>query len=251
MKGKPFARQGFGFWFPIGQYFQSTTGLMFAIMMKAHEDRLMGYLGKVENPDFVRQHAEEMTIQQHRAGAYALLASLLGHPPTANVLAQIGQFDAQSDAGSCDEFGLALASLELAAQTARVEDIEDEFYALFIGIGRGELMPYGSWYQTGFLMERPLSQLRDDLQALGYKRDESAPEPEDHAASLCEVMAIMINEQRSFKTQSRFFKTHLASWLERFFADLQASDSALFYKTVARFGTAFMTFEQQYVSFPE
>ena len=113
----------------------------------------------VENPDFIRQHTEEMAIQQHRAGAYALLASLLGQPPTASVLAQIGQFDAQSDAGqaaSCDEFGLALASLELAVQTARVEEIENEFYTLFIGIGRGDLMPYGSWYQTGFLMERPL-----------------------------------------------------------------------------------------------
>ncbi len=210
----------------------------------------MEHLGKVENPDFIRQHTEEMAIQQHRAGAYALLASLLGHSPTASVLAQIGQFD-MGQAASCDEFGLALAGLELAAQTARVEEIEDEFHTLFIGIGRGELMPYGSWYQTGFLMERPLSLLRDDLQELGYERSESAPEPEDSAASLCEVMAVMITEQRSFKTQARFFKTHLAPWLGHFFNDLQGSDAAVFYKTVARFGAAFMALEQQYVSFPE
>jgi len=210
----------------------------------------MGHLGKVENPDFVRQNTEEMAIQQHRAGAYALLASLLGHPPTASVLAQIGQLDAEQ-VTSCDEFGLALASLELAAQTARVEEIEDEFYTLFIGIGRGELMPYGSWYQTGFLMERPLSLLRDDLQELGYEQSESASEPEDNAASLCEVMAVMITEQRSFNTQARFFKTHIAPWMGRFFDDLQASDSAVFYKTVARFGVAFLALEQQYVSFPE
>ncbi len=218
----------------------------------------MGHLGKVENPDFIpdfiRQHTEEMAIQQHRAGAYALLASLLGHPPTVSVLMQIGQLDSEFNAGQavpCDEFSLALTSLELAAQTARAEEIEDEFHTLFIGIGRGELMPYGSWYQTGFLMERPLSLLRDDLQELGYERDKSACEPEDNAASLCEVMAIMISEQRLFNTQARFFKTHIAPWLGRFFNDLHASDTAVFYKTVARFGAAFLTLEQQYVSFPE
>ncbi len=214
----------------------------------------MGHLDKMENPDFIRQHTEEMAIQQQRAGAYALLASLLGHPPAANVLAQISQLDAEFNPGqavSSDEFSLALASLELAAQTARAEEVEDEFHTLFIGIGRGELMPYGSWYQTGFLMERPLSLLRGDLQKLGYERDESACEPEDNAASLCEVMAIMISEQRSFSTQTRFFKTHIAPWLGRFFDDLQASNTAVFYKTVARFGAAFLMLERQYVSFPE
>ena len=52
-----------------------------------------------------------------------------------------------------------------------------------IGLGRGELLPFGSWYQTGFLMERPLGYLRDDLSRLGYQREEGVHEPEDHVAA--------------------------------------------------------------------
>lgn len=209
----------------------------------------MGYPDNVENPDFARQELQETAAQQHRAGAYALIANLLSRPPSESVLKQIGQLSADQD--SADDFGLALVSLGLAAQAARVEEIDDEFHALFIGMGRGELIPYGSWYQTGYLMEKPLSLLRDDLQQLGYERNESACEPEDNAASLCEVMATMITDQHPFETQVEFFNAHLAPWLEHFFTDLQASDTAVFYKTVGRFGAAFLELEQQYLSFPE
>ncbi|MCG6885749.1 MAG: molecular chaperone TorD family protein [Proteobacteria bacterium] len=208
----------------------------------------MGDHLNVENPDFVTQDLQDTAAQQQRAGAYALLANLLSRPPTANVLTQIGLFTSGQD--TSDDFGLALASLGLAVQAARAEDIEDEFHVLFIGMGRGELMPYGSWYQTGFLMEKPLSLLRDDLQRLGYARDESDCEPEDNAATLCEVMAVLITEQHSFSTQVDFFNAHLAPWLGRFFEDLQASETAVFYKTVGRLGAAFLNLEQQYLSLP-
>lgn len=209
----------------------------------------MGQLGNVENPDIVGQEIQEAAVQQHRAGAWALLARVLSRPPDAKVLDHIGRLAAGQD--TRDDFGLALASLGLAARAARVDEIDDEFHVLFIGIGRGELMPYGSWYQTGFLMERPLSLLRDDLQRLGYERDEAVYEPEDNAASLCEVMAALITDRQAFDTQVEFFHAHLAPWLGRFFADLQASDSAGFYKSVGRFGAAFFEMEQHYLSFPE
>ena len=54
-------------------------------------------------------------------------------------------------------------------------------FDLFIGVGRGELLPYASYYLTGFLHERPLARLREDLAALGIERAEGVAEPEDHA----------------------------------------------------------------------
>ena len=57
-----------------------------------------------------------------------------------------------------------------AAPTA--ERVEREYFNLFIGLGRGELLPYGSYYQSGFLHERPLARLREQLSRLGIERAE-------------------------------------------------------------------------------
>ena len=67
--------------------------------------------------------------------------------------------------------------------------MEREYFDLFIGMGRGEILPYASYYLTGFLHERPLARLRGDLIAFGIERAENNPEPEDNAATLCEIMA--------------------------------------------------------------
>ncbi|MET0054159.1 MAG: molecular chaperone TorD family protein, partial [Candidatus Thiodiazotropha sp. 6PLUC10] len=128
------------------------------------------------------------------------------------------------------------------------ETVDDEFHDLFIGMGRGELVPYGSWYQTGFLMERPLGRLRTDLNLLGFQRQDGVTEPEDHVAALCEVMAMLIQESQSVQVQSQFYETHLASWLARFFTDLSEAKSAIFYRAVGRFGKAFIALEKRYLN---
>src|SRR5207302_1726370 len=110
--------------------------------------------------------------------------------------------------------GLAHAALAEAASEADPVRVEREFFELFIGLGRGELMPYGSFYLTGFLNERPLARLRDDLRVLGIERAQGNPEPEDHAATLCEIMAGLISGQ--FEAQAgadkQIFDKHLAPW---------------------------------------
>jgi TorA maturation chaperone TorD len=142
-------------------------------------------------------------------------------------------------------------SLAKAAGEARPESLEDEYHALFIGLGRGELVPYASWYLTGFLMEKPLAQLRAELRDLGFTRQEGVVEPEDHAAAVCEVMAMTIMENRlSFPEQSEFFANHLGSWLPRFFQDLEQAESAVFYAAVGGFGARLMAVEQQYFAMP-
>ncbi|MCH8177467.1 MAG: molecular chaperone TorD family protein, partial [Proteobacteria bacterium] len=106
----------------------------------------------------------------------------------------------------------------------------------------------GSWYLTGFMMEKPLSDLRDDLARLGYERSESVAEPEDHAAALCEVVSMMISEGTELSIQMNFYQSHMATWMGRFFEDLCDTKSSVFYKAVGRFGSAFMAFENEYFS---
>jgi len=186
--------------------------------------------------------------QAYRRGAYGMLARLLRTPPDQQVLEQVSGF--ARVATRQDEMALAMSVLGLAASTSHPEAVDDEFHALFIGIGRGELVPYGSWYLTGFLMERPLGRLREDLSALGFERQEGVTEPEDHVAALCEVMAILIDEGATLEQQSRFFKSHLADWLERFFSDLGEAGAAVFDRAVGRFGAAFVALDHRYLSMP-
>ncbi|MEZ5740864.1 MAG: molecular chaperone TorD family protein [Burkholderiaceae bacterium] len=179
-----------------------------------------------------------------RAGAYRLLANLLCNAPSADLLGQLAAADAQDD--GTDDVGAALEALGLAASAIPAEQVADEYQALFIGVGRGELLPYGSWYLTGFLMEKPLGLLRDHLMQLGFERSDDVAEPEDHVAALCEVMSLLITDQASHETQQEFFERHMSPWFGRFFGDLQAAQGARFYRAVGLFGSAFTDLEITY-----
>jgi TorA maturation chaperone TorD len=138
--------------------------------------------------------------------------------------------------------------LAKSAQNHSVTELKTEYHDLFIGLGKGEVVPYASWYLTGFLMEQPLSDLRDDLRTLGFERSSDIPEPEDHAAALCEVISVMIGDDASLAQQRQFFESHMQNWMGRFFEDLAGASSAEFYQSVAEFGAAFIEFEQAYMS---
>ncbi|MEW8000321.1 MAG: molecular chaperone TorD family protein [Candidatus Thiodiazotropha endolucinida] len=186
--------------------------------------------------------------QHYRIGAYGMLAQLLRQSPDQLMLEKVSGFATVEP--TRDELALAMSMLGLSASDSRPHAVELEFHDLFIGMGRGELVPYGSWYLTGFLMEKPLGRLRDDLAMLGFQRQDGVTEPEDHVAALCEVMAMMIGEGVGFHQQSHFFESHMAGWLEHFFADLSEAKAAVFYRAVGRFGAAFAAMEKRYLSMP-
>jgi len=185
--------------------------------------------------------------QARRAGIYSVLAALLRDAPGKDVLDFVGQLEADAEANK-SELTLALTMLVLASRHSPAESLRDEYHALFIGLGRGELVPYGSWYQTGFLMEKPLGLLRADLARLGFERAEDVHEPEDHIAALCEIMALLIQDRVPIEQQTQFFNSHIGNWAESFFNDLAGAQSSVFYKSVARFGAAFVSLEGRYLS---
>ncbi len=185
--------------------------------------------------------------QRYRASAYSLLAALLRAAPDQALLDHLVKLSPSGDAEP-DALSEAMAKLAAAAEEFDPDQLEDEYNNLFIGIGKGEVVPYGSWYLTGYLMEKPLSDLREDLKTLGFERNDDVREPEDHAAAIFEVFSVMINDASGLTEQQRFFEKHMKPWLGRFFADLGNARSADFYKPVARFGAAFIDLEQAYLS---
>ena len=186
-----------------------------------------------------------------RANTYRLLARLLAAPVRGDLLKTLCRIDGGEAAGANGGAAMAGAwqTLRIASERATVEGIDDEYHDLFIGIGRGEVVPYGSWYMTGFLMDRPVALLRRDLAALGIERDADVHEPEDHVSALCEAMSLIIENgvEISMHRQQQFFFDHLAPWLGRFFADLQQAPSARFYLAVGQLGELFIDVEGKYL----
>jgi TorA maturation chaperone TorD len=186
------------------------------------------------------------TQEQARADVYALLGALLATPPNQELLNLLRGI-AWQDNPENGALTPVWRELSLAAQIATPGALHEEYQNLFIGVGRGEILAYASWYKTGSLMDKPLAALRTDLAGLGYSLRESVSEPEDHAAALCEIMGAIISENRlPFVAQMAFYENHLASWMERFLSDLAQAKSARFYKSVGELGRCFMQLEKRY-----
>ena len=183
-----------------------------------------------------------------RANVYSLLGTLLSAPPTSELLDRLSQLDEIPD--SDNDMAQAWSVLGLAARRADSVAIRDEHHDLFIGLGRGELIPHGSWYLSGFLHEQPLARLRDDLARLGFERRDDVHEPEDHAAALCETLAMMITSSGKFgfDAERKFFKDHIEPWMQRFFSDLHSAKKADFYQSVGQLGKCFLGIETAYFS---
>lgn len=177
-----------------------------------------------------------------RAQIYQLLGVLLSGPPSSELLKGLGSLQ-----GDDTPLGAASKNLAVLAERTNPYDAEREYNNLFVGLGRGELLPYISYYLTGFLNEKPLAELRTDLMARGIKARSDVKEPEDHIGTLCEIMAGIITGEfpcdNDLPSQKAFFDAHLAKWAALFFTDLEEAQSAIFYGPVGSLGRAFMAVE--------
>jgi TorA maturation chaperone TorD len=177
-----------------------------------------------------------------RAQEYALLATLLSHSPSSEMIRRLALLR-----GDATPLGSAHAALGEAAGRVNEESVEREYFDLFVGVGRGLLLPYASHYLTGALYGRPLARLREALQHLGIEKAAERSEPEDHAAFLCEIMAGLVGGGLAAPagTDRDFFEEHLARWIRRFFVDLEQARSAGFYACVGALGRTFVEVETE------
>lgn len=182
-----------------------------------------------------------------RAQWYELLAAVLRASPDRAELERLAAL-----VGDETDFGQDVSALAAAARAALSGDpkaLRQEHFDLFTGVGRGELLPYGSYYLAGFLYEKPLAKLRGDMRRLGIAKAEGVNEPEDHIAALMEMMSGLITgafgEPADLATQRRFFAVHLGSWAPRFFEDLENAEAARFYRAVGRLGRRFLAIEAE------
>jgi TorA maturation chaperone TorD len=187
---------------------------------------------------------EEILVEDRlRADQYQLLAAFLAAPAEGGLLHLASGFT-----GDDTEYGRALAELADRAGRTTPEAASREYHQLFIGIGRGELVPFASYYRTGFLNEKPLAKLRGDMARLGIARAESVKEPEDHMAALCEMMAGLITgafgAPQGLAAQRAFFDSHLDPWAPLFFEDLEKADAAWLYAPVGTLGRVLMGIEK-------
>ena len=186
-------------------------------------------------------------VDEARAREYSLLATLLTRSPDAALLERLAGLR-----GDSSPLGVAHTALAEAAARTDSKRVEREYFDLFIGVGRGELLPYASYYRTGFLHGRPLAQLREALRRIGIERAGSLAEPEDHAAILLEVMAALAGGETAAPegTEREVFANHLAPWIGRFFKDLEQAKAADFYARVGALGGLFMTIETEAFTLP-
>ncbi|NNE87039.1 MAG: molecular chaperone TorD family protein [Silicimonas sp.] len=192
--------------------------------------------------------AEDITVAPEdrlRADLYNYLGLMLAGPPDQMLLDQTQGLSGDDET----EIGKAISALSRVAKATSPKKVESEFNALFIGLGRGELLPYASYYLTGFLNEKPLATLRADMAARGMTRAQNVYEPEDNIASLMEMMGGMIvgrfGAPAALDDQKTFFNKHIAPWAGHFFSDLEAAKNSVLYASLGTLGRAFMEIERE------
>ncbi|EKO3713052.1 molecular chaperone [Vibrio metschnikovii] len=173
-----------------------------------------------------------------RTDIYLMLASLFRAPPRQSQLQFLADLEIEDNSSVMSQCWLALRH---AAQHTDIHSLEEEYQWLFIGIGRGEVVPFASWHLTGSLMEKPLADLRQHMAQLGLQRSDSVKEPEDHIAALCESMAWLISDMP--EQQGEFFHRHISSWFNHLAQQIEQAEHANFYRAVSQVFKAFLSLE--------
>lgn len=180
-----------------------------------------------------------------RADLYNYLGLMLSGPPDEMLLVQTADLQ-----GDDSPLGRAITQLARVAKVSKPKAVRSEYNALFIGLGRGELLPFASYYLTGFLNEKPLAALRRDMATSGIARAPNVFEPEDNIASLMEMMGGLIvgrfaGPPADLQVQKAFFNKHIGSWAGHFYSDLEAAKNSVLYASVGAVGRTLMEIERE------
>lgn len=198
----------------------------------------------MENIQDVGSEEAGQAEEQARAQLYGLLAELFYAPPSKELLEQLSISKAQGKG----LFDVAWNTLSSTCETMPQARAQEEFEALFISVGKPEVVLYGSYYMAGFMMEKPLAELRTTLAKFGLQRVDAMPESEDHIAALCEVMRHLIQESSEsdhFARQKQFYGEFIQPWVMEMCTELAAHPNANLYAALASVAKAFFEIEAQ------
>ena len=194
------------------------------------------------------QSSSALDEETARAEIYGLLALLFYQVPAPELLAQlrVAVTDAPVGGSFLEE---PWRQVVKAARDASDSQIAEEYNALFGGVGKPEIYLYASHYVSGFLNDKPVARLREDLTALGLARDDSMSETEDHFACLCEVMRYLIAGDdvtvSNLTQQQAFFAKHIQAWTQSMTDAMVKHPKAQFFAKLAEFTQAFLGIEAQ------
>nr|WP_314625886.1 molecular chaperone TorD family protein [uncultured Noviherbaspirillum sp.] len=193
----------------------------------------------------VSRTAGNATVELARAQLYGVLGALLLAPPSPQIVRLIAEADTLQSPDHAGPLESAWEDVVLAARIMGADAIREEYDSLFTGIGTPLLDPHASLYLSGFMMDQPLAALREDLRALGMARQPGSVELEDHLGALCEVMALLILQDRPLAEQRRFLERHIASWAGACTQHMRDADGANFYRLVASLIDAYLDVEAE------
>ena len=179
-----------------------------------------------------------------RADMYAFLASLFRKEPSDELIQSVAALE-----GDKTPIGSACSTLARLAGSMDNELIRNEYVSVFIGVGRGEVLPFASYYLTGFLNDRPLANLRKNMAEMGIERVQNVKEPEDHISSVFDIMVGMIRGDfgRAFTLaeQAQFYRKHIETWAGMLMSDIEVAKTAVFFAPVGTIGKLFIEIESQ------
>ena len=192
---------------------------------------------------------------QARADIYALLARLYADAPDAALLEAIAGSPPLAAAATLESDEPAPCLPEMwdalrAASAAMTADAAaEEYNDLFVGVGKSEVNLHGSHWIAGFMMDKPLVELRATLARLGLAQQPGTTMLEDHLSALCETMRLLIagSVDRSpspISEQKAFFECHLAPWVLLCCSAVCENAIANYYRRVAQFTGCFMALER-------
>ena len=128
-----------------------------------------------------------------------------------------------------------------------------EYTELFVGVGKCEVNLHASHWLTGFMMDKPLADLRGELAELGIERHDDSGLLEDHLAALAEVMRLLISggpgrAPAPLPVQRRFFEARIAAWAFECCDAIESCPLANYYRRASEFAKVFLAIERDSIA---
>jgi TorA maturation chaperone TorD len=193
-----------------------------------------------------------------RADFYALLARLFAAPPDASLLGAIAgasplAVEARAEEGAGPGLAAAWDALRAASASADPDTVRQEYDDLFIGVGKSLVNLHGSHWLAGFMMDRPLAELRATLAVMGLGRRPGVTMVEDHLSALCETMRLLVAGDSALPSQPvdaqrTFFERQIAPWYADCCDAIMQSSIANYYAAVAQFTLDFLALERDSIA---